>query len=77
MCGDKMIEKRKSFEIKDIASKITTGKYHIHEDRPVNKRTLRLWKKRGYNPNKIGVVHVRYPGIDHKYAFPLYFWIVS
>lgn len=74
----KMFSKVKALDIPEIKAKIVGGQYHFHEDRPVPDRSLQLWKKRGYNAHKVGIIHVRYE-MDgkptNKYIFPLYFWV--
>ncbi len=54
-----MFSKVKAFDIPEIKAKIISGQYHFHEDRPVPDRSLQLWKKRGYNAHKVGIIHVR------------------
>ncbi len=73
-----MFSKVKAFDIPEIKAKIVSGQYHFHEDRPVPDRSLQLWKKRGYNAHKVGIIHVRYEmdgKSTKKYIFPLYFWV--
>lgn len=69
------VKKIKALDITEINLKIVSGEYHIHKDKFVPGFCLEMWKNRGYNPHKRGVVHVRYPPVDKKYTFPLYFWV--
>ncbi|MCX9082188.1 MAG: hypothetical protein OIN83_08310 [Candidatus Methanoperedens sp.] len=48
---------------------------HAHIDKPVREQTLKLWKKRGFEPFNLGVLHVRYEDKGKKYQYPLYFKI--
>jgi hypothetical protein len=50
-----------------------TFKYHLHPDRIVPKRPLRLWRKRGFKPLEKGVAHVWFENSEKKYTFPAYF----
>jgi hypothetical protein len=51
-----------------------TFKYHLHPDRIVPERTLRLWRKRGFKPLERSVAHVWFESGHRKYTFPAYFW---
>ena len=72
------VKKVSVLDIPEISKKITAGVYHIHENFTVSKDVLKHWMRRGYNPHKIGIVHVRYPeNPDIRYQFPLYMWIIE
>jgi len=59
----------------DLLKDKLTGNYifHLHYDRPVHPKTLKLWIKRGYKPLPTGEAHVRFKDCHKKYKFPAFF----
>jgi hypothetical protein len=42
-------------------------------DKPVARRSLDLWKSRGFYPAEKGIAYVRFEGKEKVYQYPLFF----
>lgn len=48
--------------------------YRLERLMPVPEGSLKLWRKRGYDPSATGVAFVMFDGASKEYTYPAYFW---
>ncbi len=61
----------------DVLKDSFRGKQFTYRTDPgarVPENSLSLWRKRGYQPARIGTAYVTFEGIGKEYCYPCYFW---